>query len=319
MIDTYGFSGVCLDFEPLLPKYESINIEFAQKLRQRLGPDKQIFICGPLVVPSNSFLTVISQYVDFYISMDYDTGKNNANDYINLIVENVKKASEILKDTDMKLIPLAPGYYARSAYHDPAVENSKNHSDAPKIALAEGAVIYGSGIWWFKGAVDNGAEYDSFISNWVNTSPATIPISGTVLYQTSTIPATVKIYNSSGTEVATVGTAANGAYTLTIPVAPPDAPYKLVVTKPGYLSYTIKNLTLDDLPYVGPVDVRQLAGDVNGDGIVNAVDLTYLLSEFNRKPVNHQDADIDGNGIVNAADLTYLLAGFNKRAVIVGD
>jgi hypothetical protein len=27
------------------------------------------------------------------------------------------------------------------------------------------------------------------------------------------------------------------------------------------------------------------------------------------------DADIDGNGIVNAADLTYLLAGFNKRDV----
>jgi hypothetical protein len=43
------------------------------------------------------------------------------------------------------------------------------------------------------------------------------------------------------------------------------------------------------------------------------------LSEFNREPVNYKEADIDGNGIVNAADLTYLLAGFNKRAVIVGD
>ena len=65
------------------------------------------------------------------------------------------------------------------------------------------------------------------------------------------------------------------------------------------------------------IDIRQIAGDVNGDGIVNAVDLTYLLSEFNRKPAVHDDADIDGNGIVNAADLTYLLAGFNKRAVVV--
>jgi hypothetical protein len=59
-----------------------------------------------------------------------------------------------------------------------------------------------------------------------------------------------------------------------------------------------------------------LAGDVNGDGIVNAVDLTQLLSEFNRAPPTLAAADIDGNGIVNAADLTYLLAGFNKRNVI---
>jgi len=71
------------------------------------------------------------------------------------------------------------------------------------------------------------------------------------------------------------------------------------------------------LPEIGSIDIRQIAGDVNGDGIVNAVDLTYLLSEFNRAPVTHDDADIDGNGIVNAADLTYLLAGFNKRAVVV--
>jgi hypothetical protein len=87
----------------------------------------------------------------------------------------------------------------------------------------------------------------------------------------------------------------------------------------SYLSYTIKNLALMDGEDIPTIDIRQLAGDVNGDGIVNAVDLTCLLSEFNREPVNHKDADIDGNGIVNAADLTYLLAGFNKRTVIVGD
>jgi hypothetical protein len=47
------------------------------------------------------------------------------------------------------------------------------------------------------------------------------------------------------------------------------------------------------------------------------VDLTCLLSEFNRTPLIFREADIDGNGIVNAADLTYLLAGFNKRDVAV--
>jgi hypothetical protein len=81
----------------------------------------------------------------------------------------------------------------------------------------------------------------------------------------------------------------------------------------------IKNLDLADWEDVKTTDIRQLAGDVNGDGVVNAIDLAQLLSEFNREPTVFKDADIDGNGIVNAADLTCLLAGFNKRTVIVGD
>jgi hypothetical protein len=93
--------------------------------------------------------------------------------------------------------------------------------------------------------------------------------------------------------------------------------YKLVVTKPGYLSYTIKNLTLKEGTAIETIDLRQLAGDVDGDGIVNVVDLAQLLSEFNRVPLNYEYADIDGNGIVNATDLAYLLAGFNKRNVII--
>ena len=63
-------------------------------------------------------------------------------------------------------------------------------------------------------------------------------------------------------------------------------------------------------------DITPLAGDVNGDGIINAVDLAQLLSEFNRQPAVFKEADIDGNGIVNATDLTYLLAGFNKRSIV---
>jgi hypothetical protein len=147
----------------------------------------------------------------------------------------------------------------------------------------------------------------------------TITITGAILYQTSHTPATTNIFNNADldTPIATATTATDGAYTLMVPISPQDegALYTLKITKPGYLSYTVRNLTLADLPNAATADIRQLAGDVNGDGIVNAVDLTQLLSEFNREPLIFFDADIDGNGIVNAADLTYLLAGFNKRAV----
>ena len=137
---------------------------------------------------------------------------------------------------------------------------------------------------------------------------------GKVLYQDSTRPAIVRLYDWQGILTYPATTAADGAYMLT---APAGASYKLVVSKPGYLSYTINNLTLTELENIETIDIRQLAGDINGDGIVNAVDLTLLLSEFNRIPLNFQYADIDGNGIVNAADLTFLLAGFNKRNVII--
>jgi hypothetical protein len=144
----------------------------------------------------------------------------------------------------------------------------------------------------------------------------TYHITGAVLYQDSPISATISLYNNQGTLITYTDTADDGAYALSAPATAEDEGYTLVVTKPGYLSYTIKNLILTNGLDIETIDIRQLAGDVNGDGIVNAVDLTLLLSEFNRSPPTITAADIDGNGIVNAADLTYLLAGFNKRDVI---
>jgi M6 family metalloprotease-like protein len=155
--------------------------------------------------------------------------------------------------------------------------------------------------------------------SYFNPQKPVITYSGAILYQPSPTSANIALYikDSEDAPVATAYTAGDsGAYTLGIPPAPADTRYKLVVTKPGYLSYTINNLTLTQGEPIETVDIRQLAGDVNGDGIVNAVDLTCLLSEFNREPQYFRDADIDGNGIVNAADLTYLLAGFNKRDVV---
>jgi hypothetical protein len=142
-----------------------------------------------------------------------------------------------------------------------------------------------------------------------------VTYTGKVLYQTSTRPAIITLYGSGPLPICETKTTIEGEYELTIPAASVGTTYKLVITKLGYLSYTINNLTLIEGKAIDEVDIRQLAGDVNGDGIVNAVDLTCLLSEFNRPPLLHLNADIDGNGIVNAADLTYLLAGFNKRDV----
>ena len=139
---------------------------------------------------------------------------------------------------------------------------------------------------------------------------------GTVLYQPSSRPATVTLKNSADKEIASAETDENGSYTILVPTASAGESYTLVVTKPGYLSYTIKNFTINEGEDIEEIDVSQLAGDINGDGAVNSIDLTYLLSEFNRAPQQYPYADINGDGLVNSVDLTYLLAGFNKGAVV---
>ena len=141
-----------------------------------------------------------------------------------------------------------------------------------------------------------------------------LPFSGKLLYQDSPRPATVELFNSQGEPIYAMTTAEDGAYTL---LAPAGAGYTLVITKPGYLSYTIKNLTLTEGEDIETIDLYQLAGDINGDGFVNSEDLVCLISEFGRAPINYQYADIDGDGLVNSVDLTCLLAGFGKWDVVV--
>ena len=96
--------------------------------------------------------------------------------------------------------------------------------------------------------------------------------------------------------------------------------YELIITKNGHTGFTLTNvvvgdtdvdLTVDSRPEVQTINLY--GGDINGDGVVNAEDLTYLLAQFNKPPNAEYNADIDGNGVVNAVDLAYLLAWFNKQ------
>lgn len=136
--------------------------------------------------------------------------------------------------------------------------------------------------------------------------------SGKVKYQSSVIPATVSLYDGEEL-IASATTDSTGTYTLEAP----EGTYTLEVTKPGYLSYTIKNLVLLEGDSIDEIDISVLAGDVNGDGNVNSVDLTQFLSEFGRAPEKYLNADIDGNGSVNSVDLTCLLAGFGKSKTVI--
>ncbi len=51
-------------------------------------------------------------------------------------------------------------------------------------------------------------------------------------------------------------------------------------------------------------------GDANGNGTVNALDVTFLINFLYKKgaaPNPLVKGDINGNGVINALDVTYLI------------
>ena len=56
----------------------------------------------------------------------------------------------------------------------------------------------------------------------------------------------------------------------------------------------------------------QLPEDINRDGVVNIIDLTFVASNFGKTGQN--DADVNGDGIVNIVDLTLVAGAFGNTA-----
>jgi len=61
----------------------------------------------------------------------------------------------------------------------------------------------------------------------------------------------------------------------------------------------------------------QCPGDANGDGLVNGLDLSVLLSQFGASVENWSGADLNGDATVNGLDLSVLLANFGDVCVLI--
>lgn len=74
---------------------------------------------------------------------------------------------------------------------------------------------------------------------------------------------------------------------------------------------------IDDIKIWGlvPITPPSCAGDANGDGLVNAADLSVLLSNFGQPAAGPGFGDLNGDGQCNGADLSVLLATFGVPCI----
>ena len=192
------------------------------------------------------------------------------------------------------------------------------------------------GTWYFHAADANG---NYVVVNYTSPGQRRIPIrvlpkgvsvSGQVTSYNPNNPTTVRLLQN-GTEM----------YQTTIAVASGSGPvtqdftfetvaegtYDLVVTKPGHLSYTVKNVVVGSAPLDLTAQtgkpyqtITLLAGDVNGDGLIDVGDLSTVWNgaNYNKSVAAASDkaADLNGDGLVDVGDLNIVwnAANYNKKA-----
>ncbi len=89
---------------------------------------------------------------------------------------------------------------------------------------------------------------------------------------------------------------------------------QLSLTFPGYLAGQADLLSLDAAQTEGQANnlgqINILAGDVNGDSLINILDMTYLAGRYLSTDAT---ADLNGDGIVNILDLTLVAGNYQRR------
>lgn len=95
----------------------------------------------------------------------------------------------------------------------------------------------------------------------------------------------------------------------------------IVISKKGYLSYTLNDFTVGETEI--PTDIKMYAGDVNGDGNINIVDIGALvdknatrLEEYYGPEIGSEDFknywhyDFDESGYINILDIAAAIESF---------
>ena len=203
----------------------------------------------------------------------------------------------------------------------------------PGYAFVRGAkcsVNKGSSTATF--APDNNGLYKVPINPY--QSAISLDVSGTVKSYNPNNPTTIQLMQGSMEKYKTTIDPASGSSQMAQDFtfdAVAKGTYDLVVTKPGHLTYTVKNVEVGDTdldltamegkPYQ---TITLLCGDIVKNGYIDFADYQELLSPANygKKTTDtgvNALADLNGNGYIDFADYQILLSSqhYGKSAVSV--
>ncbi len=92
-----------------------------------------------------------------------------------------------------------------------------------------------------------------------------------------------------------------------------EGTYRLVATAQSHAKYTKNNISIVELDISG-ITGNLLSGDIDGNDVIEFLDLSAILSNYNQ--VKTDPADVDGNGVIEFLDLSAVLSNYNKNAVV---
>lgn len=172
----YKVDGVHFDIEPLRSQWKDDPqlLSLMQDVRSALGANVHLSIAAPAwdVVWSNGYITQMANVVDMLNPMIYDTqGHVSDKPYI---TETKTEYEQLWKkaalrysaaiaassNPDCQYAPIMPAYERKGEWnekfnqyvihHDPFIENIYHAARGLKQAMAEGANVYGSGVFWWE-------------------------------------------------------------------------------------------------------------------------------------------------------------------------
>ena len=160
------------------------------------------------------------------------------------------------------------------------------------------------------------------IADWYRTpipgAGAGVAVSGKVTSYNPNNPTTIQLMQGGTEKYSTTIKAATGSgqkeQSFSISTVAPGT-YDLVVTKPGHLTYTVKNVVVENDPLdltkhsnAAIRNITLLCGDINGDGSINEDDVSIIryANNINKSTAvaDNKLADINGDGSVNEDDVS---------------
>ena len=127
-----------------------------------------------------------------------------------------------------------------------------------------------------------------------------VPITGTIKTQNNAATATVSFCQPGTTE--SIVSAETIEDVFTVNVAP--GTYDVIVSRVGYLKYTITNVVISESFELGSFELE--AGDVDGNGSVTGSDIGDVvlgIAKSTGQAGYKEAADFDANGTITASDL----------------